>query len=73
MARIQAPVTPQQIIQHLWAARAAQALIAGVELDVFSLIAEGERYERSLRMAQALLNYVAAIDAAAADLEKAVQ
>lgn len=31
MARIQAPATPQQITQHLWAARAAQARVGDLK------------------------------------------
>jgi ubiquinone/menaquinone biosynthesis C-methylase UbiE len=48
MVRVQPQVTPQQIIQDLWAARGAQALVAGVELDVFSRIAEGKRTAREI-------------------------
>jgi len=43
MAKVRTEGTPQQIIQDLWAARGSQALVAGVELDVFSLIADGQR------------------------------
>jgi ubiquinone/menaquinone biosynthesis C-methylase UbiE len=43
MATIQTETTPQQIIQDLWGARAAQALVASVELDVFTHIADGKR------------------------------
>jgi len=46
-----AEVTPQQIIEHLWAARAAQALVAGVELDVFTQIAQGKRTAREVARA----------------------
>jgi ubiquinone/menaquinone biosynthesis C-methylase UbiE/DNA-binding transcriptional ArsR family regulator len=35
-------VSPQQILDHLWSARAAMALAAGVELDVFNHIEEGK-------------------------------
>jgi ubiquinone/menaquinone biosynthesis C-methylase UbiE/predicted transcriptional regulator len=44
-------VTPQQIIEHLWAARATQALIAGVDLDIFTHIAEGKRTPRKIARA----------------------
>jgi 3-hydroxy-5-methyl-1-naphthoate 3-O-methyltransferase len=43
MAKVRTDATPQQFIQDLWAARGSQALVAGVELDVFSLIADGKR------------------------------
>jgi len=46
-----AEVTPQQIIEHLWAARAAQALVAGVELNVFTQIAEGKRTAKEIARA----------------------
>jgi ubiquinone/menaquinone biosynthesis C-methylase UbiE len=36
-------VTPERIIQDLWAARAAQALVAGTELDFFTHIKNGNR------------------------------
>jgi ubiquinone/menaquinone biosynthesis C-methylase UbiE len=48
MATDQKQLTPQQIIQDLWAARGAQALVAGVELDAFSLIADGKRTAREV-------------------------
>ena len=51
MARVQAEVTPQQIIQDLWAARGAQALVAGVELDVFTLIVSGKRTAKEIASA----------------------
>jgi 3-hydroxy-5-methyl-1-naphthoate 3-O-methyltransferase len=51
MAKDQAQLTPQQIIQDLWAARGAQALVAGVELDAFSLVADGKRTAREIARA----------------------
>ena len=51
MARVQAEVTPHQIIQDLWAARGAQALVAGVELDVFTSIAGGKRTAKEIASA----------------------
>ncbi|HLG14970.1 MAG TPA: methyltransferase [Blastocatellia bacterium] len=39
----QEQVTPERIIQDLWAARSAQALVAGTDLDVFTHIASGKR------------------------------
>src|SRR5689334_5358963 len=33
--------TPERILQDLWAARNAQVLVAGVELDLFTHIAAG--------------------------------
>jgi len=36
-------VTPQKLQQDLWAVLAAQALITGTELDVFTIISEGNR------------------------------
>ncbi|MFL6216383.1 MAG: methyltransferase [Blastocatellia bacterium] len=35
-------VSPQQILDHLWSARAAMALAAGVELGIFDHIEEGK-------------------------------
>ena len=43
MAKVRTEATPQQIMQDLWASRGSQALVAGVELDVFSLVADGKR------------------------------
>src|SRR6201992_1215866 len=42
MSEQQPNVTPQQIFEHLWAARAALALAAGVELGVFSHVEAGK-------------------------------
>ncbi len=44
-------VTPQQIIQDLWAARETQVLVAGVELDVFTHIEEGKRTAKEIARA----------------------
>ncbi|HVG18124.1 MAG TPA: methyltransferase [Blastocatellia bacterium] len=44
-------VTPQQIINDLWAARAAQALVAGVELDLFTHIDSGLRTAKEIARA----------------------
>ncbi len=41
-------VTPQQIIQDLWAARETQVLVAGIELDVFTHIEEGKRTAKKI-------------------------
>jgi ubiquinone/menaquinone biosynthesis C-methylase UbiE len=55
----QSNVTPQLIIQNLWAAREAQVLVAGVELDLFTHIAEGKRTSKEIaRAAQASENGV---------------
>src|SRR5262245_58012258 len=43
MAKVRTEATPQQIMQDLWASRGSQALVAGVELDVFSLVADGKQ------------------------------
>jgi len=42
MSDQQPNVSPQMIMDHLWSARAAMALAAGVELDVFSQIEAGK-------------------------------
>lgn len=44
-------ITPQRIIENLWSARAAQALVAGVELDLFTQIAAGKRTPQELARA----------------------
>jgi ubiquinone/menaquinone biosynthesis C-methylase UbiE len=44
-------VTPQQIIQDLWAARETQVLVAGVELDIFTHISEGKRTAKEIARA----------------------
>ncbi|HXG93426.1 MAG TPA: methyltransferase [Blastocatellia bacterium] len=46
-----AEVTPQQIINDLWQARGAQALVAGVELKVFDHIAAGKRSAKEIARA----------------------
>jgi len=47
-------VTPQRILEDLWAARNAQALLAGTELDLFTHIAAGKRTAKEIaRAAQA--------------------
>ena len=43
MAANQPHVTPDTIIQHLWSARSAMVLVAGVNLEVFTHIANGKR------------------------------
>jgi ubiquinone/menaquinone biosynthesis C-methylase UbiE len=47
-ATAQAEVSPQRILQDLWMARGAQAIVAGVELDVFTHIAEGKRTAKEI-------------------------
>lgn len=44
-------VTPQRIVEDIWASRATQALIAGVELDVFTHILEGKRTASEIALA----------------------
>ncbi len=44
-------VTPQPIMEDLWAAWRTQALIAGVELDVFTHIAAGKRTAKEIARA----------------------
>ena len=51
MSAPQMDVSPQQIIDHLWAARAAQALVAGVELELFTHIHNGKRTAKELARA----------------------
>jgi 3-hydroxy-5-methyl-1-naphthoate 3-O-methyltransferase len=43
--------TPQQIIETLWAARAAQVLVAAVELEVFTQIQSGIRTAKDIARA----------------------
>jgi 3-hydroxy-5-methyl-1-naphthoate 3-O-methyltransferase len=43
MAEDSTPITPQQIIDHLWAARSAMALAAGIEHEVFTHVANGKQ------------------------------
>jgi ubiquinone/menaquinone biosynthesis C-methylase UbiE len=53
-AAVQSNITPQQITDHLWAARGALSLIAGIELDLFTHIAAGNRTAKEIaRAAQA--------------------
>ena len=47
----QIDVTPQRILEDLWAARNAQALMAGTELDLFTHIAAGKRSAREIARA----------------------
>jgi YD repeat-containing protein len=51
MSSTESNLTPQQIIEHLWAARAAQALVAGVELDIFTHINSGARAAKEIARA----------------------
>ena len=43
MSENQPPVTPDLILQHLWSARSAMALASGVDLEVFTHVANGRR------------------------------
>src|SRR5437588_3089035 len=47
----QAQVTPERIIQDLWAARNAQALMAGTELDFFTHINNGKHTAKEIARA----------------------
>jgi 3-hydroxy-5-methyl-1-naphthoate 3-O-methyltransferase len=51
MSATEQDVTPIKIVEHLWAARAAQALVAGVELDVFTHIDNGKRTAKDVARA----------------------
>ena len=51
MSAIKPEVTPEQIISNLWAARAAQVLVAGVELEVFTHINSGKRTAKDVARA----------------------
>jgi ubiquinone/menaquinone biosynthesis C-methylase UbiE len=51
MSSTESNVGPQQIIEHLWAARAAQTLVAGIELDVFTHIDSGKRTAKEVARA----------------------
>lgn len=51
MSGQQPNVTPQQIVEHLWAARAAQALVAGVELNLFTHINNGKQTAKEIARA----------------------
>ena len=44
-------VTPQRIIQDLWAARETQVLVAGVELNIFTHIEKGKRTAKGIARA----------------------
>jgi ubiquinone/menaquinone biosynthesis C-methylase UbiE len=44
-------VTPEKIMNDLWAARAAQTLVAGVELDVFTHVDSGKRTAKEIARA----------------------
>src|SRR5579884_2735091 len=44
----QTNVTPQRIIEDLWAGWRAQTLVAAVELDLFTHIAEGKRTSKEI-------------------------
>jgi ubiquinone/menaquinone biosynthesis C-methylase UbiE len=43
LSKTSKPVTPEKLLGDLWAARQTLALIAAIELDVFTPIAEGKR------------------------------
>jgi 3-hydroxy-5-methyl-1-naphthoate 3-O-methyltransferase len=43
MKKTREPVTPEKFMEDLWAARRSLALIAAIELDVFTAIAEGKK------------------------------
>jgi ubiquinone/menaquinone biosynthesis C-methylase UbiE len=47
----QTNVTPQKIIEDLWAARATQALVTGIELDVFTHISAGKHTVKEIARA----------------------
>src|SRR6266851_327364 len=47
----QMDVTPQRILEDIWAARNAQALMAGTELDVFTHIAGGKNTAKEIARA----------------------
>ena len=47
----QMDVTPQRILDDLWAARNAQALVAGTELDLFTHIAAGKHSAKEIARA----------------------
>ena len=47
----QTEITPQKIIEDLWAARATQALVAGIELDVFTHISAGKHTVKEIARA----------------------
>ncbi|HSE84337.1 MAG TPA: methyltransferase [Thermodesulfobacteriota bacterium] len=47
----QTSVTPQKIIEDLWMARASQALVAGIELGMFTHISMGRRTAKELARA----------------------
>ena len=43
MKKSSTPVTPMKFVSDLWAARMSLALIAAIDLDVFSVIAQGKK------------------------------
>jgi hypothetical protein len=43
MKKSSEPVTPMKIINDLWAARVSLALIAAIDLDLFTAIARGKK------------------------------
>jgi len=47
----QSDLTPKQITEDLWAAWKTQALVAGIELDVFTHISEGKRTAKEVAKA----------------------
>lgn len=70
MSTNQPEVTPQLIMQHLWMARGAQVLVAGVELDIFTHIHNGKRTAKEIaraaganpRATERLLNALVGMD-----------
>ncbi|HEX3036542.1 MAG TPA: class I SAM-dependent methyltransferase [Thermodesulfobacteriota bacterium] len=44
-------ITPQKIIEDLWMARASQALVAGIELDLFTHIYAGKKTAKDIARA----------------------
>jgi ubiquinone/menaquinone biosynthesis C-methylase UbiE len=51
MSSTEPNVSPQQIVEHLWAARAALTLVTGIELDVFTHISSGKRTAKEIARA----------------------
>ena len=43
MKKAREPITPMKIVNDLWAARTSLALAAAVDLDIFTLIAQGNK------------------------------
>jgi len=70
MSTNQPEVTPQLIMQHLWMARGAQVLVAGVELDIFTHIHNGKQTAKEIaraadanpRATERLLNALVGMD-----------